>query len=168
MFLLVCQLLRHCRKECLRVLGGRISFMFITLKGQCKSVAAVFLLSLLNFILSGHCTPGCIHGSPVFKLWNPEWCHGAQKRVLRCLLCNYFPLVYLSGRPQLSWRYEAKQTPHQLSTWKRVGMLATSVTITALACMSHSPSSTTSLFIEGTGNTFDSLSFTISIPLFST
>lgn len=42
-----CQLLRHCRKECLRVLGGRISLVFITLRGQCKSVAAVYLLSFL-------------------------------------------------------------------------------------------------------------------------
>lgn len=87
--------------------------------------------------------PGCIHGSPVFKLWNPEWCHVSQKRVLRCLLCNYFPLVYLSGRLQLTWRYKAKllvNSPHG-SVWACWPSLQQSqpqpACLTALAVQHH-------------------------------
>jgi len=39
-----------------------------TLRGQWKFVAAVFLLSLLNFTFSGHCTSGCTRGSPGLRL----------------------------------------------------------------------------------------------------
>ena len=65
--LLALQTLGHCRKEHLRKVGRRTSLAF-TLRGQWKFVAAVFLLSLLNFTFSGHHTSGCTHGSPRFRL----------------------------------------------------------------------------------------------------
>lgn len=52
-------------------MGGRIS------EGQWKFVAAVFLLSLLDFTFLGRCTSGSIHESPGFELLHP----GAQRKL---------------------------------------------------------------------------------------
>lgn len=66
--LLVLQTRGHCRKEHLREVGGRIS-LALTLGGQQKIVAAVFLLSLLNFAFSGHHTSGCTQVSDC-EIWS--------------------------------------------------------------------------------------------------
>lgn len=111
------------------------------------------------FTFSGHHASGCTHGSPGFRLWNTEWCHGGQIRILRCLSCNYFPLTSLSARPRMAWCYKVKQTQPQ-STWKCVNTVEISPgsfpdIIRASACTSCSPSCATWQFIEGMGITFN-------------
>lgn len=140
-------------------MGGRIS------EGQWKFVAAVFLLSLLDFTFLGRCTSGSIHESPGFELLHP----GAQRKILRCLSCSYFPLTSLSGQPQ--WPDATKPNKH-LSHGTYVSILFISpgpflVIIPVPASVSHSSDCATSHFIEGRRCTFNSFLFTVSIQFFS-